>query len=197
MEVVGDTTPPQDTTDLNPFSVLPQNEEIENPAPPPGLPPEPDPTTQVATPAASTLPPQVEKIPSTDVDAILSHLYIEDSAAEPQADSTPGKPTSPEKQPPISQPELNESPTAMVTQMPTSVHPQLPDTPLESYTTTFYGHPPRTMETKRTWNLNKTINGKPPPCPPELYLLRTNKRAPSILIKRNTPGKVGKLYLLC
>ena len=77
-------------------------------------------------------PPQVEKIPSTDVDAILSHLYIEDSTAEPQADSTPGKPTSPEKQPPISQPELNESPTAMVTQTPTSVHPQLPDTPLES-----------------------------------------------------------------
>lgn len=100
VEVVGDTTTPQDTTDLNPFSVLPQNEEIENLAPPPGLPPEPDPTTQVATPAASTLPPQVEKIPSTDVDAILSHLYIEDSAAEPQADSTPGKPTSPEKQPP-------------------------------------------------------------------------------------------------
>ena len=49
--------PPQDTTDFNPFSVLPQNEEIENLAPPPGLPPEPEPTTQVATPAASTLPP--------------------------------------------------------------------------------------------------------------------------------------------
>lgn len=66
------------------------------------------------------------------------------------------------------------------------------------YTTTFYGHPPpSTMETKRTWNLNKTISGKPPPCPPGLYLLRTNKRAPSILIKRNMPGKVGKLYLLC
>lgn len=123
-------------------------------------------------------PPQVEIIPSTDVDAILSHLYIEDSAAEPQADSTPGKPTSPEKQPPIFQPELNESPTAMVTETPTSVHPQLPDTPLESTQQLFMDTPPSTMETKRTWNLNKTISGKPPPCPSRTVSTKDKQKSP-------------------
>ena len=123
MEVVDDTPPPQDTSDFNPFSVLPQDEGTTNLAPSSSPPPVPDPISQVTASAASPPSPPTEILPSTDVDAILSDLYDEGASTETRIDPTLEGKNPSGKQKPKTPPESKKTPTATETETQTSDPP--------------------------------------------------------------------------